>query len=40
MADYFDVIDTMGKHIKPEGVLWISLGCFRYSPGFKEIIKH
>lgn len=40
MTDYFDVIDTMGKHIKPEGVLWISLGCFRYSPGFKEIIKH
>ena len=40
MTDYYDVIDTMYKFIKPEGILWISLGCFRYSPGFKDIIKH
>jgi len=39
-SDYYDVIDTMHKYIKPEKVLWISLGCFRYSPGFKDIIKH
>jgi len=40
MDDYYDVIDAMHQFIKPEGVLWISLGCFRYSPGFKDIIKH
>jgi len=40
LDDYFEVIDIMQKSIQPEGVLWISLGCFRYSPGFKDIIKH
>jgi spore photoproduct lyase len=37
ISDYYNVIDTMHKLIKPEGVLWISLGCFRYSHGFKDI---
>ncbi len=37
---YFDVIDKMRETLSPEGILWISLGCFRFTPGFKDIIKH
>ncbi|HPJ34478.1 MAG TPA: hypothetical protein PK358_06560 [Spirochaetota bacterium] len=40
MDDYYKTIEMMRKYINPEGVIWISLGCFRYSPGFKDIIKH
>lgn len=40
MNEYYGVIDMMHEYLRPDGVLWISLGCFRYSPGFKDIIKH
>ena len=38
--DYIDVMDEMAQRLNPEKILWISLGCFRHSPGFKDIIKH
>lgn len=40
LSDYIGIIELMGNSLRSEGVLWISLGCFRYSPGFKDIIKH
>ena len=40
MEDYFNVIDLMAKRLDPSKIIWISLGCFRYSSGFKEIIKN
>ncbi len=40
ISDYMGVIELMGNSLRNDGVLWISLGCFRYSPGFKDIIKH
>lgn len=40
MSDYYDVIDMMHEYLRSDGVLWVSLGCFRYTPGFKDIIKH
>jgi len=38
--DYIAVIDTVFNDLSPEKIVWISLGCFRYSSGFKDIIKH
>ncbi len=40
IKDYNSVIDSLAEKISPDRVVWISLGCFRYSPGFKDIIKH
>lgn len=37
--EYLDVVDRIFKKVDPERVAWISLGCFRYSLGFKEIIR-
>jgi spore photoproduct lyase len=37
--DYKDLIDKLFSNINPEKLLWISLGCFRYSPGFKDILQ-
>lgn len=37
--DYKNTIDLLFKSIDPEKVVWISLGCFRYSPGFKDILR-
>lgn len=36
---YRDLVDLLFRRVDPERVAWISLGCFRYSPGFKEIIR-
>lgn len=38
--EYFEVIELLAGKLNPSKVIWISLGCFRYSPGFKEIIKN
>lgn len=38
--EYFSVIELMASRLDPAKIVWISLGCFRYSPGFKEIIKN
>lgn len=40
MEEYESVLSNLAEKIDPERVTWISLGCFRYSPGFKDIIKH
>ncbi|MFH0975110.1 MAG: DNA photolyase [Spirochaetota bacterium] len=37
--DYKELIHTLFKNIDPEKVVWISLGCFRYGPGFKDILR-
>jgi spore photoproduct lyase len=37
--DYKDLIDNLFSNINPEKLVWISLGCFRYSPGFKDILR-
>jgi spore photoproduct lyase len=39
MDEYFKVIEMMAERLNPSKIVWISLGCFRYSPGFKDIIK-
>ena len=39
MEDYKELIDFLLSSVNPDRVVWISLGCFRYSPGFKEIIQ-
>jgi len=40
LNDYLDIVDLVFKKFNPEKIVWISLGCFRYSSGFKDIIKH
>ncbi|HNX24007.1 MAG TPA: hypothetical protein PKG60_08140 [Spirochaetota bacterium] len=40
IEEYFEVIDLMASKLDPSRIIWISLGCFRYSPGFKDIIKN
>jgi len=40
LDEYFEVIEKMHSILKADSVVWISLGCFRHSPGFKDIIKH
>jgi len=37
--DYFSVVDRLFNTVDPERIAWISLGGFRYSPGFKEILR-
>ena len=40
MDEYFKVIEMMSEKLNRSKIVWISLGCFRYSPGFKDIIKN
>ncbi|MCL1911593.1 MAG: hypothetical protein FWG13_05260 [Leptospirales bacterium] len=35
-ADYEALVHRLFSVIDPERVVWVSLGCFRYSPSFKE----
>lgn len=37
--EYRVLIDTLFSRVNPDSVVWISMGCFRYSPGFKEIMR-
>ena len=37
--DYKNLIDFLFHTINPERIVWISMGCFRYSPGFKERLR-
>lgn len=39
LDDYHDVIEELFSSVDPERIAWISLGGFRYSPGFKEVIR-
>jgi len=36
LGEYLDVVDRLLSAVDPKRVAWISLGCFRHSPGFKE----
>lgn len=40
IKDYYEIIEIMANKLNPSQIIWISLGCFRYSPGFKDIIKN
>ncbi|HOT44681.1 MAG TPA: radical SAM protein [Spirochaetota bacterium] len=37
--EYLEVVDRLFTRVDPARVAWASLGCFRYSPGFREIIR-
>lgn len=36
---YMETIEMMDKYIDPKGIIWISLGAFRYMPSLKPIIR-
>jgi spore photoproduct lyase len=36
--EYTALLDRLFHAVEPERVAWISLGCFRHSPGFKEAV--
>ena len=40
MEEYFKIIELMADKLDYSKIAWISLGCFRYTPGFKDIIKN
>lgn len=40
LEDYLGVVDSIFEKFDPDKLVWISFGCFRYSSGFKDIIKH
>ncbi len=37
--EYLEVVDRLMEKVDPEKIAWISLGCFRYSPGFKSAVS-
>ncbi len=37
--EYNTLIKLLFSKVNPDRVVWISMGCLRYSPGFKEIIR-
>jgi spore photoproduct lyase len=37
--EYLKTLDLMDKYIDPKGIIWISLGSFRFMPGLKPIIR-
>lgn len=37
--DYMRTIDLLDKYIDPKGIIWISMGSFRYMPALKQIIR-
>ena len=36
---YANTIRRIFETVDPEGIAWISLGCFRYTPGLEEMIR-
>ncbi|OGR12065.1 MAG: DNA photolyase [Desulfobacterales bacterium RIFOXYA12_FULL_46_15] len=36
---YRDVIRQIFKYVRPESIVWISLGTFRFMPGLKQVIE-
>ncbi|MBW2000808.1 MAG: DNA photolyase [Deltaproteobacteria bacterium] len=36
---YDRTIDMMERYIQPKGIIWISMGCLRYIPRLKDIIR-
>jgi len=37
--EYARTLDLMDHYIDPAGVIWISLGCLRYMPSLKQVIR-
>jgi spore photoproduct lyase len=37
--EYAKTIDMMDRYIDPKGIIWMSLGCLRYMPSLKPIIR-
>ncbi len=37
--DYWNLIERLFRRVDAERIAWISMGGFRYSPGFKDIIQ-
>lgn len=37
--EYLKTIELMDKHIDPKGIIWISLGSFRFMPQLKPVIR-
>ncbi|MFH0924125.1 MAG: DNA photolyase [bacterium] len=37
--DYSETINRLFDYINPKGVVWISMGCFRYMPELKQVIS-
>jgi spore photoproduct lyase len=36
---YSRTIDLMDRYIDPKGIVWMSMGCFRYTPALKKVIR-
>jgi len=36
---YLRTIEMLDHYIDPKGIIWLSLGCLRYMPGLKRIIR-
>ncbi|HRZ28496.1 MAG TPA: hypothetical protein P5295_16930 [Spirochaetota bacterium] len=39
LDEYRGVLDQVWAAVDPSKIMWISLGCFRYAPGFKETMR-
>jgi spore photoproduct lyase len=39
LEEYLQVLDSMMQAVPPERIAWISLGCFRYVPGFPDVMR-
>ncbi len=37
--DYLKTLEMIDKHVDPKGIIWISLGSFRFMPELKAIIR-
>jgi len=37
--DYEEVVHEIFRHVDPEGICWISLGCLRFTPDLKDIVR-
>jgi len=36
---YAETLELLDRYIDPKGVIWISLGCLRYMPALKKVIR-
>lgn len=37
--EYKRTLELMDRHIDPKGIIWVSMGSFRFMPGLKNIIR-
>ncbi len=37
--DYLETVEMIDKYIEPKGIIWISMGTFRFMPHLKQIIR-